>query len=220
MSALNDLKENFKSKLQESWAQFQESDTYTRLNDVYENLTPPQQKALVIGGAALAALIVVSMPYGKFVTANETIEQFESNKDTIIDLRDSTRDAAAVPNLPPTPNSDSLQAEIRNHIQAANLLPEQVVSVGPDSANSSLIASEFIGDAIKVQLAKLNLNQILDFGYKFQSRGQNVKVKDMIMTANREDARYYDVTFKIITIKVPEAPMPQPEESNNRRRGR
>ena len=48
MSALSDLKEKITTSAQESWNNFQESDTYNKLRDFYENLTPTKQKLSII----------------------------------------------------------------------------------------------------------------------------------------------------------------------------
>lgn len=136
---------------------------------------------------------------------------------TIRELLKVARDSSTVPNIPTAPSISSLESDIRGYIQQANLLPEQVRAVSQAAASSSLIPNQLAAGALEVQLAKLNLNQILDLGYKIQSRSQSVKLKDMVMTANNEDARYYDVTFKLIALAVPEAPVAEPEDLGKRR---
>ncbi|MNY66926.1 hypothetical protein D3C86_2044270 [compost metagenome] len=56
---------------------------------------------------------------------------------------------------------------------------------------------------VQVNLAKLNRRQVIDLGYQFQSLNPSVKLKDMVMTANREDSRYFDVFYKLVALAVP-----------------
>lgn len=220
MSALTDLKDKLSAGVQEAWGNFQESDTYNKLNDIYENLTPVQQKLVITGVAAVVSLIILSIPLGRLSEAGDRVVEFEGKRMTIRELLKAARDSANVPNIPTAPPMDSLQADFQNFIQQENLLPEQVISVASEATSSSLIPNQLSSGAIVVRLAKLNINQILDLGYKFQARSPSVKMKDLIMKANAQDARYYDATFKLIALAVPEAPTPPPAESNNRRRGR
>lgn len=217
MSALSDLKDKVTTSAQESWNNFQESDTYNKLRDIYENLTPTQQKLSIVGGVALISAIILSVPVGRLSESGDRVVEFEGKRMTIRELLKVARDSSTVPNIPTAPSISSLESDIRGYIQQANLLPEQVRSVSAAAASSSLIPNQLASGALEVQLAKLNLNQILDLGYKMQSRSQSVKLKDMVMTANNEDARYYDVTFKLIALAVPEAPAAEPEDSGKRR---
>ena len=73
---------------------------------------------------------------------------------------------------------------------------------------------------MEVNLAKLNLNQILDLGHRFQSINPSVKLKDLIITANHEDGRYFDVVYKLVALAVPAAPEVAPDmpaKGNSRR---
>jgi len=56
---------------------------------------------------------------------------------------------------------------------------------------------------LKVVLSKLNLRQIVDLGFQFQSISSSVKMTDLVMDMSPTDPRYYDVTYKLAILAVP-----------------
>ncbi len=72
--------------------------------------------------------------------------------------------------------------------------------------NSKLVLKNLTEGVLQANLAELNLRQVLDMGHSFQSINPSVKLKDMDMIANREDSRYFDVTYKLVALAVPAPP--------------
>ncbi|MNL55645.1 hypothetical protein D3C87_1790740 [compost metagenome] len=99
-----------------------------------------------------------------------------------------------------------------SQIQGAHLLPEQIKGTQTVSNNSKLVPANLTEGMLEVSLAKLNLHQILDMGHRLQSINPSVKLKDMVMSANREDSRYFDVVFKLVALAVPPPPEVAPPE--------
>ena len=67
----------------------------------------------------------------------------------------------------------------------------------------------------------MNLKQIVDIGTSIAAISDSIKLKDIDIKSNVNDSRYYDVNYKVYTLKVPEPtpePPPEPEQNNNRNR--
>ena len=221
MSQFDDLKERFVTEGKATWERIQESSTFNQLKDRYDNMTPSMQKLSIVGASAVVALIILSIPYGYYSASQTNVEDFEGKRMTIRELLKVTRESSDVPQIPQAPPMGSLQGIIDSQIQSVRLLPEQIKGTQTITNNSKLIPTAMTEGMLEVSLAKLNLNQILDLGHRFQSINPSLKLKDLIMTANREDARYFDVVYKLVALAVPAAPEVVPDipakGSNSRR---
>lgn len=216
----DDLKDKLISDARLTWDRIQESGAYNQLRDRYENLTPPMQKLTLVGSVALIAFLILSMPYSHFSSSNEYVGDFENKRMTIRELLKVSRESADVPQIPQAPSIDIIRSNIENQIKTANLLPEQIKGTEVLASESKAIPKNLTEGLMQVSLAKLNLRQILDLGYQFQSISPSVKLKDLTMNANREDSRYFDVTYKLVALAVPAAPeiAPEPPARGTRKR--
>jgi hypothetical protein len=208
---LDELKERLSSELSQTKERIEESAWFNQLRDRYENMSPAMQKLSVVGGAALVSLVILSIPYSYFSTSTTYVEEFEGKRSTIRELLKVTRESSEVPNIIPAPNPDMLRGNIENQLKAANLLPEQMRGTQAVGNGSALIPKNLTQGVLEVSLAKLNLRQVIDLGYQMANISPSVKMTDLAMTANREDSRYFDVVFKMVSLAVPEAPIVQEE---------
>ena len=200
---LDDLKERVTSEAKMLWERVEESSAYNQMRDRYENMTPSMQKLSVVGASALVGLVILSIPYSYYSASTAYEHEFESKRSTIRELLKVSREASEAPALQQAPTMDALKSMIDNQIQNAHFLPEQIKGTEVLGESTKLIPQNLTAGVVQVRLAKLNLRQVLDFGYQLQSLNPSVKVKDMIMTANREDTRYMDVVFKLVALAVP-----------------
>lgn len=213
----DDLKDRVISDARMTWDRIQDSSVYNQLRDRYENMTPVMQKVTVFGSIAVIAFVILSIPYGAFSTSQELVGEFESKRMTIRELLKVSRESSEVPQIPQAPGLDMIRSNIDNQIRAANLLPEQIKGTQVQDADSKLIPKNLTEGGVQVTLAKLNLRQILDLGYQFQSINPSVKLKDLVITANREDSRYFDVVYKLVALAVPAPPeVAEPEPPTSR----
>ncbi|WP_413587289.1 hypothetical protein [Bdellovibrio sp. HCB274] len=220
---LEDVKDRLSSEFRATWDRIQESGAYNQMRDRYENMTPSMQKLTIYGGIALATLMVLSIPYGYFSGSSEAVGEFEGKRMTIRELLKVSREASEVPAIPQAPSMDAIRGTVDNMIQAAHLLPEQIKGT-QSTGGSGLIPTNLSEGGLQISLAKLNLRQIVDLGYKFSNISPSVKMADMSMTANREDNRYFDVVYKLVALAVPAPPViaaePEPPAKKGFNRGR
>jgi hypothetical protein len=211
---LDDLKDTLKSQLSQVWSRIEESSTYNLLKDRFENLASVQQKLVMVGGGALLALLLISVPYSYFSASSENIAAFEEKRALVRELLKVAREASEVPDIPTPPPGEVLRSDIDRQLKSANLLPEQIKSIQVITAQTNLIPSSLLDAGVQINLAKLNLRQIIDIGYGIQRVSKSVKMSDVHISANPEDAKYFDVEFRVVTLAVPQAHTETPDTSS------
>lgn len=212
MSRLEELKDQIVSSAKSTWEKIQESEAYNQLNDKYQSLSPTGQKTTQALVALMIAGFVFYSPISQLQISGELLTQFEDKRSLIRDLFKTYRESSSHLQMPPAPQSPELISSIQSSLQSAKLIPEQIISVDASQAEGRLIPSSLQQAVVEVKLAKLNLRQVVDIGLQLANISQAVKVKDMLMQANAEMAGYFDVSYKLYALKVPETlPEPPPE---------
>ncbi|MCK6599425.1 MAG: hypothetical protein L6Q37_13750 [Bdellovibrionaceae bacterium] len=211
--AFEGLVENIKSTGLTLRDKFLESPLVQRLSEWYENQTPNRQRLIVILSNLLMILAILYFPIEHFISSSEFVYEFESKRDLTKTLIRSHREVNQLPIMQRAKTSDTVKSMIENQFKEMNLLPEQIKFVNIASISSTLIPSNKMDYGIDISLNKLNLKQIVNLGHKFQSLDPAIKLKDMILSANKEDGRYIDGNFKLIALNIPhyEPPKPEPE---------
>lgn len=219
MSRLDELKDQLKTSLTTTWERIQESEAYNQLNDKYQSLSPSGQKVAQAVTAVLIAGIVFYSPISQLQVSSELLAQFEEKRTLIRDLFKTYRESSGGLQMAPAPQASELISTVQSSLQGSKLTPEQIVSVNTTQAEGRLIPANLQQAVVEVKLAKLNLRQIVDIGAQLANISQAVKVKDMFMQANAELAGYFDVTYKLYALKVPEPlPEPAPEPVNPKKK--
>ncbi|MES2801114.1 MAG: hypothetical protein V4654_01360 [Bdellovibrionota bacterium] len=219
MSRLEELTEQLKSTLQSGWERIQESESYSQLSDKYQSLSPSGQKVAQAVTALIIAGVVFYSPISQLQISNELMAQFEDKRTLIRDLFKTYRDSSGGLQMAPAPQAAELISTIQSSLQNSKLIPEQIVAVDVAQAEGRLIPSSLQQGVVEVKLAKLNLRQVVDIGLQLANISSAVKVKDMLMQANAEMAGYFDVSYKLYALKVPEPlPEPAPEPVSNKKK--
>lgn len=219
MSRLDELKDQLKTSLTTTWERIQESEAYNQLNDKYQNLSPSGQKVAQVVTAVVLAGIVFYSPISQLQVSGELLTQFEEKRTLIRDLFKTYRESSGGLQMAPAPQAGELISTVQNSLSSSKLIPEQIISVNTTQAEGRLIPANLQQAVVEVKLAKLNLRQIVDIGAQLANISQAVKVKDMFMQANAELAGYFDVTYKLYALKVPEPlPEPAPEPVNPKKK--
>lgn len=220
MSRLDDIKEQLKSQWQILSQKIQDSQAYIQLQDRYQTMTPSMQKMTKFGIGFLIVFLFLFYPFSLFFTSQESISLFEEKRNLIRELFKTYRETSARPNISMPPAVESLKASIASIIQMQDLTPEQNQGVTDSFSEGSLIPQSLVSNVLEVHLSKLNIKQIVDIGTGIIGISDTVKMKDMSLSAHPADTRYFDVKFKLYTLKVPEAtPEPPPEMEAKPKKG-
>jgi hypothetical protein len=208
-----DLRDNLLAQFKILMDRAEESAAYQQLKDRYENLNPNMQKAVTISAVVVIVLIFVSSPWGSLMQSVSNIDDFLARRGLIRELLKTAKEANEVPEIPVPPPMDSLKSRIQTELQASRVMQDLIKSVETVPVGSKLFPQELSDGTVEVVVNKLNLKQIVDVGQQLTAISPSVKMKDMIMNANAEDERYYDVIYRLIVLKVPEIiePLPDPE---------
>jgi len=203
------LKEQILDRLRTIWGQIRESSLYITLAAKYEELTPTAQRLVNAGAILVALLIVFSVPLSYLSSSSDNVSLFEEYRDTLRELLQVQREIAQAPEIPLAPPTEQVKGRIQQILTEAGLGPEQIREVR-DADTSGDPATSTIPQSVRqngviATLLKLNLKQVLDIGYQMQNIGPNLYLTSMDMTANREDAHYYDVIYRVVGFSVEDA---------------
>ncbi len=208
MSRFDDLKEQIKSAAQNLGQKIQETPFYISAADRYDTLTPGSQRIARLAAALLVILILVFYPMSLFFTSQSSIALFEEKRNLIRELFKTYRESSARPDISVPPQFENLKSSINSIIAAADLTPEQNNGVMETPYEGKLIPQSLVSHTLEIKLSKLNIKQIVDIGTSIVGISDSVKMKDMAITAHLADTRYFDVSFKLYSLNVPE---PTPE---------
>lgn len=204
MSRLDDIKDQVLGQLTQTWERFQESSTYSNIKDRYDNLSPNGQKLALYGSAFFVLFLLIMPPLSHYRTSNENIYAYEEKQRTLRDLLRVSRETSEGPDLFPPPTIENLKTQVEGYFKSIGLIPVQIRSVQAGVAQGGLIPRDLTAGVLEINLAKLNIKQITDVGHKLSTLASTAKLKDMSITANAEDSRYFDASYSIYTLKVPE----------------
>lgn len=197
----------FTDKLQSIGTQIgqriQDSPTYSQLKDRYENLSPSGQKLTNVLVVVLILFLLLFIPFTNISESSSTLSNFEDKRNLIRDLFKTYRETSGSSKIPVPPTQEALRSSIESIISRAELIPEQILGTIEIAPEGRLIPANLSAGVLQVQLAKLNIRQIVDIGAGIIGISESVKMKDIQIVANRQDTRYYDVTYKLYSLKVP-----------------
>lgn len=208
MSRLDEIKDQLKSLGQRIGTSVQESEGYQKLQDRYQTLNPSSQKLVNAGAVILVAGVILFYPLSQISNSQTMMTAFEEKRALIRDLFKTYRESSAQTSIPVPPDLGSLKSSVANIILGANLLPEQTIGTIESTVEGRLIPASLVSHVLEIKLAKLNLKQIVDIGTSIAGISNSVKMKDLIISAHSTDTRYFDVTYKLYSLNVPQ-PMPE-----------
>lgn len=211
MSRLDEIKDQLKTKLGETFDRIKETDLYQKGADKYQSLTPSGQKIAKIAAVALALLLVFSYPLSQLQISKDFVTEYEEKRNLIRDFFRTYRETGTFTQLPPSMTSDAMMGSVRGILSSAQLTPEQVGGVFPSSPEGNTIPQNVVSGVVEVKLNKLNLRQTVDIGTQLSNISSTIKVKDLMIQANAEMNGFFDVTYKLYSLKVPEATVEVPD---------
>jgi hypothetical protein len=217
---MNAWQERLKSEATRIYEKLRESPTVSKLFDRYENMTPTMQKLIVYGGLGVIAFTLIMVPLTSFLSSIDSLQQYEQRRELVHQLFRASDNSEGLANLMQPPLVDTLPMRIEADLKAALLLPEQISSVRVEPIPPGSKGAEGLTGAVKVSLSQLNLKQVVDIGYQLQNMGASLKVLDVDLQASDKDPRYLDAVFRLVAIKVPALPAPEPEPVAGKKGGK
>lgn len=218
--AFEDVRENLKNQFEQLGDRITHSRLFGIFNERYENLTSAQQRIAKLIGALLVLGFFTYLPLSYFLLSFENESSFEEKRKQIKNIIKSEREVSALPDIPRPLAAESIKSNVESELKAMNLLPEQIKSVTINhQPTSSLIPANKLQYGLDITINKINVKQLTNLGAKLQVIHPAVKLKDLIVTLNREDVRYLNADIKMVALNIPEyrAPEPPPPETPKKR---
>lgn len=213
---VEDLFEQIQSALQPVLDKVQETPTYNQLKDRFDGLSLTGQRGVVAAAIIFSFLIVLSIPYGWYSDSETTVEEFNLRRETLRDLFRTSKELSDTPSIPVAPSAEALRMDLENRLRELDVLPEQIINVSANESSSSrLIPHQRSSGGLTAQLKKLNLDQIVHIGTALSQMGVAVKLTGLRIEANAEEAGYFDATYTVATLDVPD--LNSPEESSSKK---
>lgn len=222
MSLVDTLKEQFKALGNNIGQRIQDSPAYAQAADRYENMSPPAQKTLIVFAVFAVLFVLLFIPLSHISESQTTLLLFEEKRNLIRELFKTSRESTVTHSVAVPPTYEGLKSSIESILTQAELLPEQNIGVIEGPVEGRLIPASLVSHVLQIKLVKLNLKQIVDIGSSLVGLSSSVKMKDLLISANRQDTRYYDVTYKLYSLKVPEPtlePLPEPVKIPDKPKG-
>lgn len=215
---LDDLKDQLRDQANALFSRVQETSWYNSAKDQYLSLPATAQKAIAFGSGILAVVIVLMIPISYIQSADVSIEEFNENRTLLRDLMKVGRSGKEPPPLPPAIGYSDLEAQARGALTEFNLTPEQVEPSSQlnDRPAGSIVPSLISQVGLALHLKKLNLNQVVDIGYRLQSLSSGIKLMGVDIVANAEDNHYFDTVYRLVSFALPITPE-EPEKPSERK---
>lgn len=209
----DDIKERILSLLRRIAERIQDTPFYGQMKDRFDGLSPSMQRLSVLMVVLAGFLIILIFPWTWYGESQDIVNAFEERRNVIRELLKVSREATDVPDIPMAPPIETIRTDLQARMKDLNLLDEQIKSIDSSGSSSKLIPADKTEGGLAVSLAKLNLRQVVDVGSLLTRLSPSLKVTDLEMKANREDARYFDVIYRLTALAVPDlsAPPPEPE---------
>lgn len=204
----DDIKDQLLSIWRRILERIQDTPTYTQLKDRFDVLSPRGQKLVVLGGVMIVFAFALILPLSWLSESSDTVSAFEDRRSIVRELLKVSREASEVPNIPMAPPISALKLEVESRVKEANLIDGQLKSVDQVEAPSSLIPADKSAGTVMVSVEKINLRQLIQMGTRLTQISPSVKMTDLEIVANREDAHYFDVIFRLTALAVPDLSTP------------
>ena len=217
----DDLKEQLIEKIEE----FKDSELWQTTAEKFQGLAPNAQKAIIGAGIFFVTLFFFGClgPVGYMSESSDAIAVFEEKRDQIRKLLAAKQRENQTSSIPQQMSPEQFRNSVQSVLTSSALLPEQNGGVATHDVSKSSLkpknSRNIKEEGLKIELKKLNLDQIVDIGFKLENINEAVKMAGMDIVASVDDDHYFDVTYRLIRFSLDTAPK-EPEENNKRNRAR
>jgi hypothetical protein len=204
MMNIDDIKEKLKTEWQTSVEKLNDSPSVIQIKDKYENLSPLMQKLTLWGGALVIFLCALAIPYSWHSASQEHVDTFLYRRGLIRDLLKAKRDSQSAPQIPVPPSVDTLMSISKDIADRVQLLPEQIIGITRVDEETAGLRADLTQGLVQIRVGQLNLRQIVDMGHQLQSISPSVKLKDLTIEEVTKSPGYFDVSYKLLVLNVPD----------------
>jgi hypothetical protein len=207
---LIELLKNYKNKIQDS-------ETYIRLKEKYDNLPQNYQYAILSMTVLLLFYFIYSIPASFVSVADEKIGYFEENRQLTRELIRAGRIARTIQLPPPAPSAEALTSQVENILLEERVLPEQKTATTPmpEVASSKIVPKSINQTGLKTALKQITLKQIIKIGESINNIN-STKLMNIAILADKKDPHYYNVDYEVAAFSVPLSASPVEEKPQSK----
>jgi hypothetical protein len=215
MSALQNLAENLSNQFKDLATKIQDSPAFQQIKEKYDDLPSTQQKLVLALTLGIVIFFVFSIPYDNWSRSDESLTQFETERNLINQLHLVMKESSEGTVYTPAPPVGQVKTDLEMRLQQFQLVAEQIGNIQVDmSSTANVIPLGSQEGSIKLPLKKLNLRQLVDIVTELQRMHMGVKLVNFKVDSNLTDPRYLDALLDFIVIKVPQIQV-EAETNNN-----
>lgn len=203
--------ENLREQLKEKWSELsgkvQETSAFNSAREKYESQTPAVQRAIVLGGIAIVALMILSFPMSYISSSSGYLSDFQNNRNLIQGLLHASRSSKETAPLPPPMPYEALRSNVERALREKGLVPDQIgdMQAIPNTPNGLVVPAAIIQTGIAVQVKKINVIQIIELANAVGNIGSGNKLIGMDIVQSMGQTHYYDVILKVMNYGLPVA---------------
>ena len=215
----DDLKEQLSEKIEE----LKDSELWQTASEKFQGLSQPIQKLIVWASVVCGTLFLFTCmgPVGYLNESSNEIAIFEDKREQIQRLLVAKQRENQTNNIPQQMSSSQFRNSIQSVLSAERLLPEQNSGVSTFDASKSALnpknSKNIQKEGFQIALKKLNLNQVVNIGFKLENINPAVKMAGLEIQANTEDDHYFDVIYKITKFSLNLAPPKKTPPAKNKK---
>lgn len=206
--AFESLREQLNEKWSELSAKIQETSAFNTAREKYESQTPSVQRAIVLGGLAIAALIILSFPMSYISSSSDYLGAFQDNRSLIQGLLHASRSAKETPPLPPPMPYEALRSNVDRTLREKGLVADQIgdmQAIPNNTPNGVVVPAAIVQTGLAVQVKKINVTQIIELANAIGNMGAGNKLIGMDIVQSMGQTHYYDVILKVMNYGLPVA---------------
>lgn len=201
--------ETYKEQLLEALATYkskiEDSESYIRLKEKYDTLSPNLQKMIIYGTSILVIYFIYSIPASYVSSSQENLSYFEENRQITRELIRAGRVARTIKLPPPAPGISSLKTQLESKLTQQTILPEQKTATTEvdNIAAKTIVPKSIEQKGLKTTLKKLNIKQVIKLGEALDSIS-STRLMNIAIQADSKDPHFYNVDYEIAAFSVPQ----------------
>jgi hypothetical protein len=198
-----DLKDQLVSSFQKVSEMVQDTTLFQQFKERFDGLTPQAQKMSAFAAVIFVFLLILTLPYSMWSDSEALVSEFDERRQVTRELFKVAREVNETPNIPSAPEQGQMTDELTQRAKQGNLLDEQIKAIDSNAEVSGLIPTDKSSGSFQVSLTKLNVTQIVNIGTSLTNMNPSVKMTGLEIIADQKDPRYFNVTYKMTSLLVP-----------------
>lgn len=201
--AFENLSEQIKESLINLRSRITESESFNRLDEAYNNLTPRQQKMILVLGAFVGAVFLLNIPLQSFLTSQSELTNYKDQKQIIQRLHVAAQLKSQSDFQPERFDIGRLENDLLSRMGSFQITPTQF-KLSPAEPETLGVPRKALTSGFSLNLSNLNVRQISRAASLLENYSDSILVTSLKSTASPDNPHYFNTEFKLLNFYVPE----------------